>query len=56
MLALLPMFATIIGAIVLRQVPTVQDLAGIGLVIAGVAVHQAPRDAAPAPRGQPPQP
>ena len=55
MLALLPMFATIIGAIVLRQVPTTADLAGIGLVIAGVAVHQAPRDAAPAPRGQPPQ-
>ena len=56
MLALLPTFATIIGAIVLRQVPTTADLAGIGLVIAGVAVHQAPRDAAPAPRGQPPQP
>jgi threonine/homoserine efflux transporter RhtA len=33
----------IIGAIVLRQLPTVQDLTGIGLVIAGVAVHQAPR-------------
>ena len=56
MLALLPMFATIIGAIVLRQVPTTADLAGIGLVIAGVAVHQAPRDAAPAPRGSRPSP
>jgi len=56
MLALLPMFATIISAIVLRQVPTVQDLAGIGLVIAGVAVHQAARDAAPAPRGSRPSP
>src|SRR6202007_301281 len=29
MLALLPVFATIIGAIVLRQLPTVQDVAGI---------------------------
>ena len=29
MLALLPVFATVIGAIVLRQVPTVQDVAGI---------------------------
>ncbi len=56
MLALLPTFATIIGAIVLRQVPTTADLAGIGLVIAGVAVHQAPRDAAPAPRGSCPAP
>jgi inner membrane transporter RhtA len=41
-LALLPMFATIIGAIVLRQVPTGQDLLGIALVVAGVALHQAP--------------
>jgi inner membrane transporter RhtA len=56
MLALLPMFATLIGAIVLRQLPTVQDLAGIGLVIAGVAVHQTPREAGPAPRGATPVP
>ena len=42
MLALLPMFATIIGAVVLHQVPTVQDLLGIGMVIAGVALHQVP--------------
>jgi inner membrane transporter RhtA len=42
MLALLPMFATVIGAIVLRQFPTRQDLLGIGLVIAGVAVHKVP--------------
>jgi inner membrane transporter RhtA len=41
MLALLPMFATVIGAVVLRQFPTVQDLIGIALVIAGVALHQA---------------
>jgi inner membrane transporter RhtA len=41
MLALLPAFATIIGAIVLAQIPTPQDLAGVALVVAGVAVHQA---------------
>jgi hypothetical protein len=46
---------------VLRQLPTIQDLAGIGLVIAGVAVHQAPREATPVPRpreadGQPAPP
>ncbi|HWK45177.1 MAG TPA: EamA family transporter [Stellaceae bacterium] len=41
MLALLPAMATIIGILVLRQVPTPVELAGIGLVIAGVAVHRA---------------
>jgi inner membrane transporter RhtA len=43
MLALLPVFATIIGAIVLRQVPTIQDVAGITLVVLGVAMHQQER-------------
>lgn len=41
MLALLPAFAAITGAIVLGQIPTARELAGIGLVIAGVALHQA---------------
>jgi inner membrane transporter RhtA len=45
MLALLPAFATITGAVVLGQIPTVRELAGIGLVIAGVALHRA--DAGP---------
>jgi inner membrane transporter RhtA len=40
MLALLPVSATVIGAIVLRQVPTAHDIAGIALVTAGVAIHQ----------------
>ena len=40
MLALLPAFATTIGAVVLRQLPTVQDVAGIILVVLGVAIHQ----------------
>ncbi len=48
MLALLPMFATLIGALVLRQVPTVRDLAGIALVVAGVALHKSPGDRRPA--------
>jgi hypothetical protein len=42
MLALLPMFATVIGALVLRQLPAVPELLGIALVIAGVGVHQVP--------------
>ena len=40
MLAILPATATAIGLFVLRQVPTLQDLLGIILVIAGVALHQ----------------
>lgn len=43
MLALLPVFATVIGAIVLRQVPTIADAAGITLVVLGVAVHKQER-------------
>jgi len=41
MLALLPVFATVIGAVVLDQIPTLPELAGIALVVLGVAVHQA---------------
>jgi inner membrane transporter RhtA len=43
MLALLPATATGIGLLVLGQVPTSQDLVGIALVIAGVALHHDPR-------------
>ena len=41
MLALLPAFAAITGAVVLGQIPTMRELAGIGLVIVGVALHRA---------------
>ena len=44
MLALLPMLGTIIGAIMLGQLPTGQDLLGIALVVVGVALHQIPAD------------
>jgi inner membrane transporter RhtA len=40
MLSILPATATVIGLIVLAQVPTVQDVIGVGLVIAAVAIHQ----------------
>jgi inner membrane transporter RhtA len=40
MLALLPAVATVVGLLVLRQIPTGQDLAGIGLVIAGILIHR----------------
>ena len=45
MLALLPATATVIGLIVLGQVPTARDLAGIALVILGVALHRDPPSA-----------
>jgi inner membrane transporter RhtA len=49
LLALLPAMATIVGLVVLRQTPTMADLMGVGLVVAGVAVHQdAPARARPA--------
>jgi inner membrane transporter RhtA len=40
MVSLLPATATIVGLVVLAQVPTVVDVAGVSLVIGGVAVHQ----------------
>lgn len=46
MLAILPATATGIGLVVLGQVPTVQDLLGIGLVVLGVAVHHQQRQSA----------
>jgi inner membrane transporter RhtA len=42
MLSILPASATIIGLVVLGQTPTPRDLAGIGLVIVAVAIHQPP--------------
>ncbi|RVD61463.1 DMT family transporter [Mesorhizobium sp. M2D.F.Ca.ET.185.01.1.1] len=40
MLSLLPLTATLIGVVVLRQVPVVTDCLGVALVIAGVAMHK----------------
>ncbi len=40
MLALLPVTATILGLLMLHQVPTVRDLAGIALVVGGIAFHR----------------
>ena len=55
MLALLPAVATIIGFVVLGQTPTRQDLAGIALVIIGVAIHHEPA-ARPSSEAAPPPP
>jgi threonine/homoserine efflux transporter RhtA len=40
------MFGTVIGVIVLDQLPAAQDLVGITLVVAGVALHQLPAEEA----------
>ena len=45
LLALLPATATVVGVVVLRQIPSAVDVAGVALVMAGVAVHR------PAPLG-----
>lgn len=44
--SLLPATATIIGIIVLKQFPSVTELIGVGLVVAGVAAHQEREQAA----------
>ncbi|HTU96217.1 MAG TPA: EamA family transporter [Solirubrobacteraceae bacterium] len=40
MVALLPALATVIGIVVLAQIPTWVEVTGLGLVVAGVAVHR----------------
>jgi inner membrane transporter RhtA len=48
MVSLLPATATVVGLVVLTQVPSPADLAGIACVIAGVALHRAPQPGTPA--------
>lgn len=43
-LALLPASATLIGATVLRQIPSVQEIAGVALVVVAVAAHEQVRE------------
>jgi inner membrane transporter RhtA len=40
MVAILPATATVIGLVVLAQVPSLRDVGGIGLVAGGVALHR----------------
>jgi inner membrane transporter RhtA len=57
MVSLLPATATVIGVVVLTQIPSSRELAGVALVIAGVAVHrestEQPPQTAPAERPAP---
>ena len=47
MVALLPATATVIGIIVLGQVPTWVEVTGVALVVAGVGLHREPSTSAP---------
>jgi inner membrane transporter RhtA len=40
MISLLPAIATVIGLVVLAQVPTAAEAGGVALVVAGVAAHR----------------
>jgi inner membrane transporter RhtA len=40
MVSLLPATATVIGVVVLAQMPSVAEVTGVALVMAGVAVHE----------------
>ena len=42
MVSLLPATATLIGVVVLAQIPSPSELGGVALVITGVALHKAP--------------
>jgi inner membrane transporter RhtA len=58
MVSLLPATATLIGIVVLTQIPSLAEAAGVVLVIAGVALHReaaepTPRSARAAPAGAP---
>jgi len=48
MVSLLPATATVVGIVVLAQVPSPVEVLGVALVVAGVAVHREP-EAEPAP-------
>jgi len=52
MVSILPATATIIGIVVLRQVPSPPELAGVALVVMGVAVHRRADGARSAGRGE----
>jgi inner membrane transporter RhtA len=60
MVSLLPATATVIGIVVLTQIPSLVEVAGVALVIAGVALHREPPEprprSAPAAREAPPAP
>jgi inner membrane transporter RhtA len=53
LVSLLPATATVIGIVVLAQVPSLTEVAGVALVIAGVAVHREREHVQPSAREAP---
>jgi inner membrane transporter RhtA len=53
MVSLLPAIATVIGIVVLAQIPSLLEVAGIGCVAAGVALHRERGEEGSAPGGEP---
>jgi inner membrane transporter RhtA len=53
LVSLLPATATVIGIVVLGQLPSAQEIAGVALVVAGVAVHRDPPPREDASAGRP---
>ena len=53
MVSLLPATATVIGVVVLAQLPTAAEAAGVGLVVVGVALNE---DSAPETGPEPSRP
>lgn len=49
LVSLLPATATVIGVVVLTQVPSPREVVGVGLVVIGVALHREPLDSAQQP-------
>ena len=45
MVSLLPAIATVVGIVVLAQIPSGTEVVGVGLVVAAVAVHRESRSA-----------
>jgi inner membrane transporter RhtA len=53
MVSLLPATATVIGVIVLAQIPSVREVLGVALVVAGVAAHREQSQGVPAGTSEP---
>src|SRR4051794_30047982 len=51
MVSLLPATATVVGIVVLAQLPTTVEIIGVGLVVAGVALHRPEEEPRSATRG-----
>jgi inner membrane transporter RhtA len=52
MVSLLPATATVIGVLILAQIPSAAELAGVALVVAAIAAHREASGEVPEPDAQ----